>query len=173
MAKKKKSGILHYVFVGVEIVLLILLICTLAMPIFSLTTEVSSGIIGSSSSSTSLMSATEFISNIFNGDITGFWAIATLIFYFLTLLLAVVILLVEILKFVGVKISIKPKALEILLVAVTLIFFVLAIIFGATNNDAGSLGSVIASEFTMAISWAVIISAVSAIGCLVAKFLDR
>lgn len=167
MSKSKKSGI-NYILIGVEIALVILLICSLFMPIFSFVPSLNVG--SASISDTYSISAYSFIEEVFNGNITGFLVVAITILYLLVLLLSVGMLVLNILALCNVKIKFKGKKqfLEIILVALAIAMFVLSIIWSATSTV-----KEIGVTFQFAISWAAYLVPISAIGCLLIKSIRR
>jgi hypothetical protein len=168
----KKNNIVQYLIGAGEIVISIVLICTLAMTALTITTNTSSAFGVVETTDTSTMSVIEFISKIFSGDINGGWAIATMVIYFVTLLLALVVIVLSILKMCGVPLEKLPKcAFEVLLVVFSLLVLLMGIII-TSGKETFSWSVVVSGEVTTAISWAFIITPICGAGTLLLRLLE-
>ena len=171
MAKKnsKKLSTERLIVDVALIVLAIVLICTLAMPMFSVYGE----LLGSAR--TELYATTGFIADIFNGNITNGWAIISMIAYFITLLLSLAVIVFAVLDLFGVKVNIPNKALELLLVVFAVVLFVTAIIYASTSGADGSfvVGSMTLAKTSVSISWAPILAPILSAGCVALKFFKK
>ena len=171
MAKKKskKFGTSRLLVNLGLIALSLLLIFTLAMPMFSIYGE----LLGRGT--TELYGATAFIGDIFNGDITNAWAIITMIVYFITLIIALAVLVLAVLDLLGIKLNVPAKAIELLLVIFAVVLFVTSLIYAGNVGADGSfvIGSTTLAKSTMSISWAPIIAPIAGVGCLVLKFFKK
>lgn len=166
---KRKSSKVNLIVDVIEILIMATLICTLAMSSFSYTTTLT--VLGNTSKSISLYSMTEFIGDIFNGNVTNAWAIIGMITYFLSLLLALVVLLFAVLDMFGVRLKKLPKyALPVLLCIFVGLTLLMTIIFAnfQTQSDAFKFTNTV-----MAISWAPIIAMICGAGSVVVKMLEK
>lgn len=163
---KKKINYLSLTMQILQIVFVVLLFCTLAMTALTTTGKVL-GV-----STTSGTNLADFIKAIFDGNITNGWAITALIFFLLSLLFATAILVKTIYNMVAKK-KIKVNYLEIILLALTLLFFIIMIIYASTlKGDVSVWGSSIANAST-SISWATFIAPISALAILLAQIFSK
>lgn len=172
MAKKKsKSNVLSMAVAIVEIALVVLLFCTLAMSAIK-TTWSASGVLGSGEhvQRTGLV---DYLGAIFNGDETNGWAITSLIVFMLSLLDGAIIAVVSILKLSGIKVKLPSRLLEILLVVLTGLFLLTMIIYASQNGGSLVDSSIVTSEIKAIASWAPIVAFGSSIAMLVVKLFDK
>lgn len=173
MAKKKsKSNVLSIAVAIVEIALVVLLFCTLAMSAIKTTWSVSAGTLGSGEhvQRTGLV---DYLGAIFNGDETNGWAITSLIVFMLSLLDGAIIAVVSILKLSGIKVKLPSRLLEILLVVLTGLFLLTMIIYASQNGGSLVDSSIVTSEIKAIASWAPIVAFGSSIAMLVVKLFDK
>src|SRR5574344_118182 len=162
---KSKKSTLNLVLDVAVILLCVVLICTLAMTAFSTTIKVYIG------TNTTLIPMTEFLGSVFNGDYTSAWAIIAVITYFISLLIALCLLVVAVLDVFGIHFKKLPKyALPVLLCIFVGLTLLVSIIFAnvQTNTDAYKiLGAV------MSISWATVVAMLCSAGTIVAKVFEK
>lgn len=172
MAKKKsKSNVLSMAVAIVEIALVVLLFCTLAMSAIK-TTWTTSSVLGSGEH-VQRAGLVDYLGAIFNGDETNGWAITSLIVFMLSLLDGAIIAVVSILKLCGIKVKLPSKLLEILLVVLTGLFLLTMIIYASQNGGSLIDSSVVSSEIKAIASWAPIVAFGSSIAMLVVKLFDK
>ena len=170
MARKKSKSTLKIVLSVVEIVLAALIICTLAFNMFKIVGE----LLGSET--TNYLSTTSFLSDVFSGDITNGWAIATLVAYILVLIASVTVILFEILNIFGVKIKKLPKNIfQISLLILCSLFVIIALIFAgvATKDQSIVAGSITIAKATMSVSLTPILSPIFSVGVLIANIFKK
>ena len=168
MAKKKsKSSLISLIAGIVEIALIVLLFCTLAMSALKSTGT----ILGQSS--TSMTSMTDFIKGIFDGDVTDGWAITALVMFFLTLLCGLGSLVLVVLNMVKPNKKFRSVILEVLLLVFAIVFLIAMIVYASTlSGNLTIFGMNLANAKTTA-SWAPIMAVIASAGTVISKVFNK
>lgn len=158
--------------------LFVLLLCTLAMPVFNATATFTAG--GASTSKSYLTSMVDFLGLVFDGTITNGWAVCAVVFYFLVIALSAIVLLIAVAKLFAKKtatLKMLSRIISIVLVICAVVLLITLIVFaGATDIALFDLdGAIIGTlgEKLVGISWASFVAIFSAVGISAFQIVEK